>query len=218
MNKLIIFDCDGTLVDSEVIASKVYPAYWATHGVIMTENEFKETFIGTGRNAAVVVEHFSKMPAHAASEGDLLYNEALSKNLRAVKGISTLLSSLNSDMCVASNSSLNHVKNALIKTKLNTYFGKKVFSSEEVENPKPSPDIFYYAALKCGHSIDDCIVVEDSVSGVKAAQNAGIKVIGFSGARHFMPSLEERLKEMNPDWFCGSAHELREILNSFQRS
>ncbi|MDC1174110.1 HAD-IA family hydrolase [Bacteriovoracaceae bacterium] len=215
MKKLIIFDCDGTLVDSEVIATQVFTAYWATHGVVMTETEFKEKFIGTGSNAPVVIENLSKMPAHADEEGDALLDEALSKYLTAVDGISTLLSSLNFEMCVASNSSLKYVKKALIKTKLTSYFGEKVFSSEQVDNPKPAPDLFIHASSVCGYQIEDCIVVEDSVSGVRAAQNANMKVIGFSGAGHFIPSLEEKLKAVNPDWFCSTTSELHELLNSF---
>jgi HAD superfamily hydrolase (TIGR01509 family) len=216
VTKLIIFDCDGTLVDSEVIASRVFPAYWATHGVVMTEAQFKENFIGTGRDAPIVVENFSKMPAHADAEGDALFDQALARDLTAVEGITDLLSKLNCDLCVASNSSLSYLEKALLKTKLNSYFGEDVFSAEQVEKAKPAPDLFLYAASKCRHVVADCIVVEDSVSGVRAAQKAGMKVIGFSGAGHFTPSLEGKLKATGPDWFCSSVGELGELLNSFK--
>lgn len=216
MRKLIIFDCDGTLVDSEVIATKVFTTYWATHGVVMTETEFKINFIGTSRDAPVVIENLAKMPPHADKEGDALFDEALSKNLHAVEGIFELLSSLNFDMCVASNSSLRYVENALIKTRLDSFFGQKIFSSEQVDKPKPAADLFLYAASECGYEIKDCIVVEDSISGIRAAKNANMKVIGFSGAGHFVPMLEDRLKAEKPDWFCSSTAELQELLNSLQ--
>ena len=109
-NKPIIFDCDGTLVESETIASHVYPKYWATHGVFFTKEEFKEVFISTGRNAEVVIENFAKMPDYAKEEGDKIFTEALKNEVFAVEGVSKLLSSLKSEMVVASNSSLNHVK------------------------------------------------------------------------------------------------------------
>lgn len=216
MSKLIIFDCDGTLVDSEVIASKVFPEYWATHGVVMSELEFKENFIGTGHNAPIVQQTFAKMPEYANKEGDKLLDKALAEKLEAVQGISELLSSLRFELCVASNSSLRYVKNALLKTNLNSYFGESVFSAEQVKNPKPAPDLFIHASSKCGFSVQDCIVIEDSVSGIKAAQNAKIPVVGFSGAGHFVPSLEKKLKSTNPDWFCSSTKELSDLLLSFQ--
>ncbi|WP_372654325.1 HAD family hydrolase [Halobacteriovorax sp.] len=216
MSKLIIFDCDGTLVDSEVIATQFFTKYWATHGVFYTEDEFKETFIGTGRTAEVVVNNFAKMPAHADEEGRALFHEAIKKDLQVIEGIPELLSSLKTDMCVASNSPLNYVKGALAKTQIDSYFGEFVFSAEQVVNPKPAADLFLHAASTCGHHPKDCIVVEDSVSGVLAAKNANMKVIGFTGAGHFIPSLENRLKELNPDWFCSSTDELKILLSSFE--
>jgi HAD superfamily hydrolase (TIGR01509 family) len=213
MEKLIIFDCDGTLVDSEVIASNVFPKYWATHGVHFTETEFKEKFIGTGRTAPIVIENYSKMPSHAREEGERLFDEELAKELRAVCGIEELVSSLKFDLCVASNSSLNYVKEALIKTNLSSYFKGNVFSSEQVENPKPAPDLLLYLSSKLKYQVEDCIVIEDSVSGVRAAQNAKMKVIGFSGAAHFVPSLKNQLIETHPDWFCSTTKELSELLN-----
>ncbi len=214
MSKLVIFDCDGTLVDSEVIATKVFTNYWATHGVVYSENEFKETFIGTGRTAKVVVDNLSKMPSCADKEGRALLDEAISKNLEEVRGMSNLLSSLKLEKCVASNSPLKYVKDALHKTGLSSYFGESVFSADQVPNPKPSPDLFLHAASVCGFNPKDCIVVEDSVSGVMAAMKADMKVIGFSGAGHFIPSLEDRLKELKPTWLCSSTNELQQLLNS----
>jgi HAD superfamily hydrolase (TIGR01509 family) len=210
--KLIIFDCDGTLVDSEVIASKVFPSYWATHGVHFSENEFKEKFIGTGKSAPIVIETFSKMPDYANEEGDRILDEELSKHLCAVDGIPKLIESLGWGVCVASNSSLQYVKKALAKTKLDLSFGENIFSAEQVNNPKPAPDLFLYVANKLKVSPSECVVVEDSVSGVMAAKNANMSVVGFSGAGHFVPSLEKQLRETKPDWFCTSVGELESLL------
>ncbi|MCA9487099.1 MAG: HAD family phosphatase [Nanoarchaeota archaeon] len=214
MKKLVIFDCDGTLVDSEVIATKVFTRYWATHGVNFTEDEFKEKFIGTGKNAPIVIETFSKMPEYANEEGDRLLDEELERNLCAVEGMVELVSELSNDICVASNSSLNYVKSALKKTKLDVCFNQNVFSAEQVKNPKPSPDLFLFACSELGYEPYDCIVIEDSVSGIKAAQNANMKVISFSGAAHFVPSLERNLKLANATWHCSSVSELKHLLLS----
>jgi beta-phosphoglucomutase-like phosphatase (HAD superfamily) len=87
MTKLIIFDCDGTLVDSEMVATQVFTKYWATHGVNLTETGFKELFIGKGNLHPDSIELFKKMPAHAMEEGDRLWAEALKENLQPVSGI-----------------------------------------------------------------------------------------------------------------------------------
>jgi beta-phosphoglucomutase-like phosphatase (HAD superfamily) len=84
MKKLITFDCDGTLVDSEVVATQVFTAYWATHRVQITETEFKETFIGKGNLHPDCAGIFKRMPEHAMEEGDRLWDEALKSNLQAV--------------------------------------------------------------------------------------------------------------------------------------
>ncbi len=212
MKKLIIFDCDGTLVDSEVIATKVFMEYWASHGVHFTEDEFKEKFIGVGSNSPIIRETFAKMPANAKEEGDRILHEEIQKNLTAVEGMTKLVSALKHDICVASNSSLNYVKAALNKTNLDRYFGEHVYSAEQVKNPKPSPDLFLYACTKLGYEPQDCLVIEDSPSGVKAAQNANMQVVSFSGAAHFIPSLEERLKSLNANWHCSNINELGELL------
>ena len=212
MKKLVIFDCDGTLVDSEVIASKVYPQYWATHGVFFSEDEFKEKFIGTGHDAEIVKETFSRMPDFAKAEGERLLDQALAKELTAVDGIKEILLKLAVEKCVASNSSLSYVKQALNKTELSHHFGDKVFSAEQVENPKPAADLFLHACSTLGFETKNTFVVEDSPSGVRAAQNASIKVIGFSGAGHFTSSLEARLEATNPDYFCRSVLELENLL------
>ena len=211
-NRLVIFDCDGTLVDSEVVASKVFPEYWATHNVFISEDEFKENFIGTGSNASIVKETFSKMPEYAEKEGDELFDIALETQLDAVEGIEKILASLNADICVASNSSFAYIQRALALANL-CHFFELVFSAEHVENPKPAPDLFLHASRSMGFAPENCIVVEDSVSGIQAAKNAEMKVIGFTGARHFTPKLETRIREANPDWVCGSVDELNDLLN-----
>ena len=209
---LVIFDCDGTLVESEHIACKVFPNYWATHGVRITADEFKERFIGAGSNAPVVTEMFSKLPAHARDEGDRLFDEALRKELVPVTGMVDLVASLPSKICVASNSSLAHIREVLTKTELSKFFGRNLFSAQTVPRPKPAPDLFHLAASTLQFDAADCIVVEDSVPGINAAKNAGMKVIGFSGAKHFVPSLAEKLKQARPDFLCSSTEELRKML------
>ena len=212
--RLIIFDCDGTLVDSELVASRVFTRYWSTHGVHFTEDEFKELFIGTGRDAAIVTETFARMPPEAEATGNLLFKEALHMELRPITGIPEVLNALREPVCVASNSSREHVEQALALCGLSQHFEGKVFSAHNVQRPKPAPDLFLRAASDLGFTPHECIVVEDSPAGLLAAQSAGMKVIAFAGAGHFVPKLAKRLLDLSPDWFCENADELQRRLFS----
>ncbi|MBC87378.1 MAG: hypothetical protein CL677_09395 [Bdellovibrionaceae bacterium] len=213
--ELIIFDCDGTLVDSESIAAKVLPQYWATQGVHVTATEFKERFIGKSNDHPDCVQFFDQMPPQVVEEGDRLWSEALKEQLEPVEGMFELLSSLSLPLCVGSNSSLPHVKHSLKKTGLDVFFGDNVYSARQVANPKPAPDLFLHISQTHNTHPEKCVVIEDSTAGVKAAQNAGIPVVGFSGAAHFVPSLEDKLRETEPDWFCSSTKELDTLLHSW---
>jgi HAD superfamily hydrolase (TIGR01509 family) len=213
-NRLVIFDCDGTLVDSEIIACRVFTSYWSTFGVHFTDQEFKELFIGTGKDAPIVIETFLRMPAHVPVTGDQLLAEALRFELQPVAGIVDILDSLEDEICVASNSSSGYVAEALKLCNLTQYFSAKIFSSHDVARPKPAPDVFLAAAHRLGFSSAECLVIEDSPSGIRAAQVAGMAVIGFAGASHFTPALAQRLSALNPDWFCATTDDLRRVLHS----
>ena len=124
--KLIIFDCDGTLVESEAVACQVYTKYQSSLGVHFTIDEFKEKFIGTGADAPIVKETFAKLPPHAEKEGDRLLDQALESELQTLEGIPELLKKITVPMCVASNSSMPYLQNVLQWTDLNKYFGGHV--------------------------------------------------------------------------------------------
>lgn len=208
--KLIIFDCDGTLVDSEVIAARIFTKYWSSHGVHFTEEEFKEKFIGTGKDAAIVQETFARLPKNAQEEGDKIFDLALATELEAVPQIESLLEELGHyDICVGSNSSMAYVERALRKTNLLKFFGRNFFSSDLVERPKPAPDLFLHCAEIFNKDPQNCLVVEDSPSGLRAAKNAGMKSIAFTGARHFTPTLKKKLLNEHHDWHCDSVRELK---------
>jgi len=97
---------------------------------------------------------------------------------------------------------------------LDTFFGKNVFSAYQIPNPKPAPDLFLHILETLEIVAENCIVIEDSESGVKAAQNAGIKVVAFTGASHFTKTTIEKTKSYNPDWHCSNANELSDLLGA----
>ena len=172
MSKLVIFDCDGTLVDSEIIAAEVFPAVWSTMGVEMTSDYFLCNFVGTGSDAEIVKKTMALLPSDAMEIADKKFDEELALRLQAVRGIYKVLSNLSFQKCVASNSSLPYIRSALAKTSLTNFFGNRVYSSRNHGRPKPAPDVFLHAAKELGFTPSQCIVIEDSLSGIKAAQNA----------------------------------------------
>lgn len=212
MGKLVIFDCDGTLVDSEIIAAEVFPAVWATMGLEISKDYFLSNFVGTGSDAEIVKKTMELLPPNAMELADKKFDEELEKRLKPVEGIFDLLKKAPFDVCVASNSSLNYVKSALHKTSLYSFFEDRVYSSRDLAKPKPAPDVFLHAASKSGFQPEQCIVVEDSVSGIKAAQNAGMCVIGFFGGLHCNSVVKEKLLSAKADYYCNSADELEKTL------
>ncbi|MEQ1723933.1 MAG: HAD-IA family hydrolase [Pseudobdellovibrio sp.] len=212
MKKLIIFDCDGTLVDSEIIASEVFPAVWSEMGLTMSADFFISNFVGTGNDADIVKTTMAKLPPNAMSIADQKFNEELKKRLQPVQGMKDLLKNITHEMCVASNSSLEYVNNALTSTELIPFFNNKIFSSRQLAHPKPAPDVFLHAAKTLGFRAEECIVVEDSRSGIVGAKNAKMQVIGFMGGLHFNKTQKDKLFEAQADYYCSEISELRKYL------
>jgi HAD superfamily hydrolase (TIGR01509 family) len=211
---MIIFDCDGTLVDSEIIAAEVFPSVWSSMGVKMTTDFFLRNFVGTGADAEIVKKTISSLPPNAMAIADKKFDEELALRLQPVRGIERVLHDLPCQACVASNSSLAYIQSALEKTALAGFFGNKVFSSRDLGRPKPAPDIFLRAATELGFAPSECVVVEDSVSGIRGAQNAGMLVIGFMGGLHCNQVVRERVISAKADYYCSSSEELSFVLRN----
>lgn len=193
---LVIFDCDGVLVDSELVFAQSLRECLATAGF---QTSFEEAMaLGFGSNraslAAAVEDRFGRpLPddffetfgacAHAAFEADKL----------AMPGIADLLGALAVPVCVASNGHLERVRHRLTIAGLLRFFDPHVFSASQVARGKPAPDLFLHAAAQFGVSAAACTVVEDSTIGVAGALAAGMTVVGFSGGSHCRDDHAERL-------------------------
>ena len=187
---LVIFDCDGVLVDSEVIASRVFAACLAEAGFAMSVEEAMA--FGVGKSAAtlgVAVEQaFGRpLPAGFIEGMRARIMAAFTDELRAVEGIDRLLAALTLPRCVASNSHIDRVRHALTATGLLPHLDPHIYTAAMVARGKPAPDLFLYAATQHRVAPDRCLVVEDSPSGVAAGLAAGIPVVGFVGASHCPP-------------------------------
>lgn len=214
---LVIFDCDGVLVDSETLVSEAESELLATAGVSLTAQEISERFVGLSEESmisrikeewgVVLGEEFRRSKAERLSA-------LLASSLRPVDGIAGVLASVQprAQLCVASSSGPERVRLSLDKTGLAAYFGHHIFTATMVRRGKPAPDLFLLAAGTMGVGPANCVVVEDSPFGVAGAVAAGMKVLGFSGGSHCSPATAGRLAQAGADRVVGGAEELSRAL------
>ena len=188
--QLVIFDCDGVLVNSEDLADEAHQQAYAEYGVDFPLDDIRAMFTGLGREDYLrahedVFRRVAGQGVPAAFHGRLLdiFNEKAQTRLCAIDGIPELLQALTDagvPFCVASNSGVAELNRKLEATGLYGFFDPHIYSREHVARGKPAPDLFLYAARETG-GIDpaQCIVVEDSRPGVQAGVAAGMHVIGF---------------------------------------
>ncbi|SEP95491.1 haloacid dehalogenase superfamily, subfamily IA, variant 3 with third motif having DD or ED [Faunimonas pinastri] len=185
---LVIFDCDGVLVDSEVLSCTSLAGVLTRHGLPITVDEIVSRFLG--RSVAAVHEHYvattgRSVPESFPADLQATVEEAFQGSLRPIPGIADLLAALRTPFCLASSSSPERIKLSLRLTGLSGFFGERVFSSSMVKNGKPAPDLFLHAAREMGMEPARCVVIEDSPNGVLAGKRAGMTVWGFTGGSHY---------------------------------
>jgi len=207
--KCIIFDCDGTLVDSEPLTNKVIAEMAGELGITMTWEE--ATKLWGGKTIDAVVYGMKEMSGNELPDDwvpRLVQNvsNAYKHDLVPMDGISEVLDSLTIPTCVASNGRPGHVENSLKITGLYKYFKDKVYTASEVAHPKPAPDLFLYAVDKMDFPKEECVVIEDSIPGVTAAVRAGIRVLGL-----VKMSSEKELEEAGAEPFT-TMRELPKLL------
>ncbi|MER7818587.1 HAD family hydrolase [Streptomyces sp. NPDC096153] len=181
---LVIFDCDGVLVDSERICVKVDALVTAELGCSFTEAEIVELFVGSSGEvytAAVEERLGRRLEKDWQLQYEHLYEEAFAAELTAVDGITEALDALTAPFCVASNGHHDGIRNSLALTSLLARFEGRVFSASDVPLGKPAPDLFLHAARSLGVEPGRCAVVEDSAYGVRAARAAGMRAFGYCG-------------------------------------
>jgi HAD superfamily hydrolase (TIGR01509 family) len=213
--ELVIFDCDGVLVDSEVISSRIFAACLNETGIMLTVDE--AIAFGVGKNAttlaAAVEQEFGRpLPIGFAEDMRTRVMAAFTDELKALDGIDRLLTALTLPRCVASNSHIDRVRHALSSTRLLSHFEPHIYTAAMVAHGKPAPDLFLLAAARHRVAPEQCLVVEDSLSGVAAARAAGIPVAGFVGGSHCRPGHAETMREAGCAAVFARMEELAEFL------
>lgn len=220
MKKLIIFDCDGVLVDSEIVANRVYAGIITQFGYPLTAEDSIRRFTGIdckSANDIIAKEAGISLPDNLSELMDQAILQALEEELAPLM-LPVLTHDLfkNANKCVASNSPRNQVLRSLIVTKQDTHFkNEHVFSAKQVQKPKPAPDLFLFAAKQLGYHPSDCLVIEDSLTGIQAARAAGMSVIGFLGGEHAgFDWYQERIRKQGIP-VAGDHQELIAIIQTF---
>ena len=184
---LIIFDCDGVLVDSEVLSCRCLSDVLAACSIELELADALELFLG--RSTAAVLQHYRAqgrtLPDSFLTDLKGRVFEAFQSSLRPIPGVASLLDGLRMPCCVASSSDLDRVSFSLALTGLSPYFGDRLYTAQMVPHGKPAPDLFLHAASMMQSLPSKTLVIEDSVSGVAAAKAAGMKVWGFVGGSHY---------------------------------
>jgi len=195
--EVVIFDCDGVLVDSEAIALAETRQALGEKGLRLTEQEALDRFLGLSVEAvtrSAEKDLGGALPASFPSDLTRRILAGFENELTGVAGIRQALAGLGARVCVASSSSLERIRRSLAVVGYGGLFEPNIFSASAVEQGKPSPDLFLYAAREMGADPAACLVIEDSVPGVQGAAAAGMEVYGFTGGSHISgPAQGERL-------------------------
>ncbi|MEV4438380.1 HAD family hydrolase [Streptomyces sp. NPDC049577] len=182
--ELVIFDCDGVLVDSERIAVRVHVALGAELGWPLTEHDVIDRFVGRSSRSIrdLIAARLGEEMAVVWDERFVeLHREAVDADLTPVEGLPEALAEITLPSCVASSGGHEKMRHTLGRTGLYDHFAGRIFSATEVARGKPAPDLFLHAARQMGVDPAACVVVEDSRPGVEAARAAGMRSFGYAG-------------------------------------
>jgi HAD superfamily hydrolase (TIGR01509 family) len=181
---LVIFDCDGVVVDSERIAHEVFGKFVRSLGVELTEAEMHRHFLG--RRLAECVAIVERLSGKTAPPGALdAYKKerdhVLREQIQPIAGVRAVLEQLTIPYCIASSGDHDKMQITLGATGLLPFFVGRLFSATEVPHGKPAPDVFLLAAQRMGVAPARAVVIEESANGVLAGRAAGMTVLGFVG-------------------------------------
>lgn len=216
-DKLVIFDCDGVLVDSEPLAAEAYERVYEKHGMSGVGADIIAQCIGM-KQADIIVRIREltghQFPEHAHDDIWAETKQLFTEKLAETEGLRHFLEALPVDRCVASSSSLERIHHSLEITGLAPFFGEAIFSSSMVKRGKPAPDIFLHAAEKMGADPSRCVVIEDSPLGVEGAVAAGMTALGYTGGGHTYDGHADRLKSRGAVVACASWDAVRNELTA----
>ncbi|MCP5365267.1 MAG: HAD family hydrolase [Hyphomicrobiales bacterium] len=217
---LVIFDCDGVLVDSEPLAAQVMAEMATIYGVPLMPRDCIDRFTGVSLarvRAALEAELGRPLPGDFEAEVRARDFAAFKSGLRPIDGADAVLRTIKTAKCVASSGAPEKIRFTLGLTGLLPLLEPYLFSASMVSRGKPAPDLFLYAAAQMGHAPQACVVIEDAEPGIRAARAAGMTALGFTGGGHCGPSHGEHLRKAGAHLVFRRMAELPDLLDGLVR-
>jgi HAD superfamily hydrolase (TIGR01509 family) len=194
---LVIFDCDGVLVDSEVISCRAHAETLTRHGYPITSDQVLTRFLGVSdREARLTIETElgRKLPDDFESQMKQAALQRYAEDLRHIPHINEAIAAIALPKCVASSGTPEKIRHGLTCAGLYDMLAPHIFSATQVKRGKPAPDLFLFAAEQMRASPKRCVVIEDSIPGITGALAAGMTVLGFHGGSHCRPGYAQTLR------------------------
>lgn len=215
--ELFIFDCDGVLVDSEIVAARVEADLITAAGFPIEAEELARRYAGmTFTDIMMAIEKEAAIPFQASliAEAEAMVDRRLAAEARLVEGAAEAVAGIGMPFCLCSNSGRRRIMASLERTGLAPLFEGRVYPADETpsKRPKPAPDVFLHAAAEMGATPGATLVLEDSSHGVTGAREAGMRVIGFTGASHSWPGHADALTEAGAETVIRRLSELRQVV------
>ena len=187
---LVIFDCDGVLVDSELISCRAHSEMLTRHGYQITSDEVLARFLGVSdREARLIIE--AELGRDLPGDFEVQVMQATLQfyagNLQAISYVGEAIGTIGLPTCVASSGTPEKIQHGLTCAGLYDLLAPNIFSAAQVERGKPAPDLFLFAAEQMQVAPQRCLVIEDSLPGIAGARAAGMTVLGFHGGSHCRP-------------------------------
>jgi HAD superfamily hydrolase (TIGR01509 family) len=208
---LVIFDCDGVLVDSEVISCRAHAATLTRHGYPITADQVLDRFLGVSDREArqtIEAELGRSLPGDFEAQMKQAALQRYADELQLVPHIAETIAAIDLPKCVASSGTPEKIRHGLTCAGLYDLLAPHIFSAGQVKRGKPAPDLFLFAAEQMKASPERCIVIEDSIPGVTGAVAAGMTVLGFHGGSHCRPGYADPLRAAGA---CVTFDDMREL-------
>lgn len=212
--KLVIFDCDGVLVDSERLSNQIFIDMLSDMGVNITLQEVMENYVGIpllDGLRTLAKKHKFIPPEDFIDKFNSKCLIVFENELQAIPGIMYIIAQIQTPFCVASNSRPEKVRAMLKITRLFDSFEGKIFTASQVKKPKPAPDVYIYASEAFNINPSDCLVIEDTPTGVSAAKAAGMTVYGYSAH-----SSAKRLLDAGADTVFDNMKDLPLLIHQYE--
>jgi HAD superfamily hydrolase (TIGR01509 family) len=216
---LVIFDCDGVLVDSEVISCRAHAEMLTRHGYPITSDEVLARFLGVSdREARLIIE--AELGRYLPDDFELQVKQATLQfyagDLQAISYVGETIGAIALPKCVASSGTPEKIQHGLVCAGLYDLLAPHIFSASQVKRGKPAPDLFLFAAEQMQVAPQRCLVIEDSLPGVTAARAAGMTVLGFHGGSHCRPGHGDVLRAAGALMIFDDMRELPGLIGDLQ--